>query len=63
MVDIVSTHSLAGSIKPAADLGSASTIEEPMDLVLLSLKEKVYVKCRQGRELKGKLVVSIYTYA
>lgn len=27
-----------------------------MDLVLLSLKEKVYVKCRHGRELKGKLV-------
>jgi U6 snRNA-associated Sm-like protein LSm3 len=29
-----------------------------MDLVLLSLKDRVYVKCRFGRELRGKLVVS-----
>ena len=36
----------------------ATTIAEPMDLVLLSLKDKVYVKCRHGRELRGKLVVS-----
>jgi small nuclear ribonucleoprotein (snRNP)-like protein len=38
----------------------AAGIEEPIDLVLLSLKEKVYVKCRYGRELKGKLVVSVH---
>jgi len=38
----------------------AATIEEPMDLVLLSLKEKVFVKCRFGRELRGKLVVSAH---
>ena len=39
----------------------ATTIAEPMDLVLLSLKDKVYVKCRNGRELRGKLVVRWYT--
>ena len=33
-------------------------VEEPIDLILLSLKEKVYVKCRFNRELKGTLVVS-----
>jgi U6 snRNA-associated Sm-like protein LSm3 len=35
----------------------ANAVEEPIDLLLLSLKEKVYVKCRHGRELKGKLNV------
>ena len=29
-----------------------------MDLILLSLKDKVHVRCRFGRELRGKLVVS-----
>lgn len=49
MTELLSTsHKAAGS----------AAIEEPMDLVLLSLKEKVFVKCRFGRELRGKLVVS-----
>ena len=34
-----------------------NSVEEPIDLILMSLKEKVYVKCRHGRELKGKLAV------
>ena len=38
----------------------AAAVEEPTDLLLLSLKEKVYIKCRHGRELRGKLVVSVY---
>jgi len=37
----------------------AAGVEEPIDLITLSLKERVYVKCRHGRELKGQLVVSI----
>lgn len=37
----------------------AAGVEEPIDLILLSLKEKVYVKCRHNRELKGILVVSL----
>ena len=37
----------------------AAGVEEPIDLITMSLKERVYVKCRHGRELKGKLVVSL----
>jgi len=53
MTDIITSYKNIGS---SADT-SSSAIEEPMDLVLLSLKEKVYVKCRFNRELRGKLVV------
>lgn len=34
-----------------------NVVEEPLDLVRLSLDEKVYVKMRNDRELKGKLHV------
>lgn len=34
------------------------TVKEPLDLVKLSLEERVYVKCRGDRELRGKLHVS-----
>ena len=36
----------------------ASSVEEPLDLIRLSLDERIYVKCRGGRELRGKLHVS-----
>ena len=32
-----------------------SHFEEPLDLIRLSLDERVYVKCRGERELRGKL--------
>ncbi len=32
-------------------------LEEPLDLIKLSLGEKVLVKCRNERELRGKLHV------
>jgi hypothetical protein len=51
MVETITTFSNSSK----ADM--PTNIDEPMDLVLLSLKEKVYVKCRFGRELRGKLVV------
>ena len=35
-----------------------NTVEEPLDLIRLSLDEKVYVKMRNDRELKGRLHVS-----
>lgn len=35
-------------------------LEEPLDLIRLSLGEKVIVKCRNERELKGKLHVFIF---
>lgn len=30
-------------------------MEEPLDLIKLSIDERVYVKCRNDRELRGKL--------
>mmetsp|Transcript_7132 Transcript_7132/g.9511 ORF Transcript_7132/g.9511 Transcript_7132/m.9511 type:complete len:90 (-) Transcript_7132:186-455(-) len=30
-------------------------MEEPLDLIKLSIDERVYVKCRNNRELRGKL--------
>ena len=32
-----------------------SHFEEPLDLIRLSLDERIYVKCRGERELRGKL--------
>jgi len=36
----------------------SSSVDEPLDLIRLSLDERVYVKCRGERELRGKLHVS-----
>lgn len=36
-----------------------ATVKEPLDLIKLSLEERVYVKCRGDRELRGKLHVSL----
>ncbi|KAH9508144.1 U4/U6-U5 snRNP complex subunit lsm3 [Bulinus truncatus] len=33
----------------------AQTVEEPLDLVRLSLDERIYVKMRTDRELRGRL--------
>ncbi|ESO06906.1 hypothetical protein HELRODRAFT_156800 [Helobdella robusta] len=33
----------------------SNTVEEPLDLIRLSLDEKIYVKMRNERELKGRL--------
>ena len=33
----------------------STTIDEPLDLVKLSIDERVYVKCKGDRELRGKL--------
>ncbi len=37
-----------------------SSVNEPLDLVRLSLNEVVFVKLRGDRELKGRLHVSAY---
>lgn len=34
-------------------------MEEPLDLIRLSIDERVYVKCRGERELRGKLHVRL----
>ena len=36
-----------------------AAIEEPLDLVRISLDERIYVKLRNDRELKGRLHVSL----
>jgi len=42
---------VTGSTAAAA----ASAVEEPLDLIRLSLDERIYVKMRNERELKGRL--------
>ena len=62
MVEALSVQSFSGSAiskghQQETVVGNGLGIEEPMDLVTLSLKEKVFVKCRHGRELRGRLIV------
>ncbi|KAI8320428.1 LSM-domain-containing protein [Martensiomyces pterosporus] len=38
-----------------ADTAGAAMVEEPLDLVRLSLDERIYVKLRGDRELRGRL--------
>jgi U6 snRNA-associated Sm-like protein LSm3 len=38
---------------------SLSAVEEPFDLIRLSLDERVHVKMRGGRDLKGRLHVRL----
>ncbi len=42
----------------ADEAQALTTIEEPLDLVRLSLDERIYVKMRNDRELTGRLQVS-----
>lgn len=35
-----------------------ATVKEPLDLIKLSIDERIYVKCRGERELRGRLHVS-----
>ena len=42
-----------------ADAQQAVAVEEPLDLVRLSLDERIFVKLRNSRELKGRLHVSL----
>jgi small nuclear ribonucleoprotein (snRNP)-like protein len=37
---------------------ASTTVERPLDLIRLSLDERIYVKCKGERELRGKLHVS-----
>ena len=48
---------VTGSSSTAAG-ATASAVEEPLDLIRLSLDERIYVKMRNERELKGRLNVS-----
>jgi hypothetical protein len=50
----------AAAVAPtAASMGEEeATVKEPLDLIKLSLDERIYVKCRGERELRGRLHVS-----
>lgn len=37
-----------------------STVKEPLDLIRLSLDERIYVKLKGDRELRGKLHVRFF---
>eukprot|EP00983_Pelagomonas_calceolata_P092318 1157652-Pelagomonas_calceolata.AAC.2 len=37
-----------------------ATVKEPLDLIKLSLDERVYVKLRGERELRGRLHVGVH---
>ncbi|KAF8356675.1 lsm-3 [Pristionchus pacificus] len=41
--------------KEAAPIVLGTTVEEPLDLIRLSLDERVYVKMRNDREIRGRL--------
>merc|ERR1712037_633332 len=45
---------VTGSSSTAA-AATASAVEEPLDLIRLSLDERIYVKMRNERELTGRL--------
>jgi len=36
-------------------VGQSTAVEEPLDLIRLSLDERIYVKLKGDRELRGKL--------
>ena len=38
--------------------GAVGAVEEPLDLIHLSLDERIHVKLRGDRELRGRLHVS-----
>lgn len=56
-----STVSVLGSLRhghvPGLEAGqqTTNTVEEPLDLIRLSLDERIYVKMRNDRELRGRL--------
>ena len=39
--------------------GASASLSEPLELVRLSLNEKIYVKMRGDRELRGRLHVKL----
>ncbi len=41
---------------------ASQTVDEPLDLLRLSVDEIIFVKCRAGRELQGRLHVRLLWY-
>lgn len=38
---------------------ASTSVEKPIDLIRLSLDERIFVKCKGDRELRGRLHVSV----
>merc|ERR1711920_582690 len=51
----LSTSIPRGRLEARAMERDDHTVDEPLDLIRLSLDERVYVKCRGDRELRGRL--------
>ena len=51
---------IAAAAPSTTGMSASRTVEEPLDLIRLSLDERIYVKCRGGRELRGKLFVGVF---
>lgn len=50
---------MAAGEEAAGEAGAdAGTVKQPLDLIRLSLDERVFVKLRGDRELRGRLHVS-----
>jgi hypothetical protein len=47
----------AAPVAAVEDPAEGAQVKEPLDLVRLSLDERIYVKMRGDRELRGKLHV------
>ena len=60
MVDYVTAHQPSATADNRDDNeeneAGVTQVDEPMDLLLMSLNENVFVKLRHGREMRGKLV-------
>ena len=52
------TNTVAAAASAPAPEADAVAVREPLDLVRLALDERVYVKLRGERELRGRLHVS-----
>jgi U6 snRNA-associated Sm-like protein LSm3 len=48
--------------KQEAAPDTTGAVEEPLDLISLSLDENIYVKLRGDRELKGRLLVGTIVF-
>lgn len=51
----MSTKVVGSAAAAAAAAADAKVVRQPIDLVRLSIDERVLIKCRGNRELRGKL--------
>lgn len=47
----------SGDAKSVSSKSASQTVEEPLDLIRLSINERIKIKCRGDRVLRGRLHV------